>query len=241
MYVCVCTCVRVCVGYAESSDLQAFRSALREANGDEEPSTIVSFAPPPAPIPVPSFLSLPLSVAIAAPQLLADPLSSSSSSSSSLSLPLSLPLSVPLHIPSSNPPSPSPSFSPSPSIALPPLLPSLLSPTPFSPHPNRALLDKKNKLIDEKKKILREKEICKKLLQKEKIIISAMNFPKSWKIEYAIDERELFTLFVRLIKQHDPDILIGYEVQKESIGYLLKRGDVMGKDNIVLYLIVFSL
>ena len=243
MCVCVCVCVVcagacVCVGYAESSDLQAFRSALREANGDEEPSTIVSFAPPPAPIlvPVPSFLSLPVSVAIAAPQPPADPLSISSSSS--LSLPLSLPLSVPLYIPSSNPPSPSPSFSPSPSIALPPLLPSLLSPTPFSPHPNRALLDKKNKLIDEKKKILREKEIFKKLLKKEKMIISAMNFPKSWKIEYAIDERELFTLFVGLIKQHDPDIMIGYEVQKDSIGYLLKRGDVMGKDIIVLYLIL---
>ena len=56
-----------------------------------------------------------------------------------------------------------------------------------------------------------------------------MNFPKSWKIEYVIDERELFTMFVGLIKQHDPDILIGYEVQKESIGYLIKRGDVMGE------------
>ena len=84
-------------------------------------------------------------------------------------------------------------------------------------------------MIDLKKRNLRENQLFLKLLKKEKRIFSAMNFPKSWTIEYAVDERELFTLFAALIKKHDPDIIIGYEVQKESLGYLLKRGDVMGK------------
>ena len=56
-----------------------------------------------------------------------------------------------------------------------------------------------------------------------------MNFPLSWTIEFALDERELFSFFNAVIHKHDPDIIIGYEVQKESLGYLLKRGDVMGE------------
>ena len=153
----------------------------------------------------------------------------------SVSLPLSLPLPVPLHIPSSNPPSPSPSFSPSPALLMPPLQPTLLSstksktPTPFSPYNAHTVQEKKNKIIETKKKNLRDNKIFKKLLKKEKMIFSAMNFPGSWTLEFALDERELFSFFSAVIHKHDPDIVIGYEVQKESLGYLLKRGDVMGK------------
>lgn len=153
----------------------------------------------------------------------------------SVSLPLSLPLPVPLHIPSSNPPSPSPSFSPSPALLMPPLQPTLLSstksktPTPFSPYNAHTVQEKKNKIIETKKKNLRDNKIFKKLLKKEKMIFSAMNFPGSWTLEFALDERELFSFFSAVIHKHDPDIIIGYEVQKESLGYLLKRGDVMGK------------
>jgi hypothetical protein len=153
----------------------------------------------------------------------------------SLSLPLSLPVPVPLHIPSSNPPSPSPSFSPSPALLIPPLQPSLLSttkfktPTPFSPYNAHTIQEKKNKMIEIKKKNLRDNQIFKKLLKKEKMIFSAMTFPGSWTLEFALDERELFSFFSAVMHKHDPDIIIGYEVQKESLGYLLKRGDVMGK------------
>jgi DNA polymerase family B, exonuclease domain len=153
----------------------------------------------------------------------------------SLSLLLSLPLPVPLHIPSSNPPSPSPSFSPSPALLIPPLQPSLLSttkfktPTPFSPYNAHTIQEKKNKMIEIKKKNLRDNQIFKKLLKKEKMIFSAMTFPGSWTLEFALDERELFSFFSAVMHKHDPDIIIGYEVQKESLGYLLKRGDVMGK------------
>ena len=243
-----------CSGYTDSPDLLAWRASLREANGDDDAVAVAPALSLPVPVlPVTAGVggvgggSSSSRVSCGGMGVSVTGVSSSLSSSSSaaaaalqpstdpLSLPLSLPLPVPLHISSSNPPSPSPSFSPSPALLIPPLQPSLLSstksktPTPFSPYNAHTVQEKKNKITEIKKKNLRGNQIFKKLLKKEKIIFSAMNFPGSWTLEFALDERELFSFFSAVMHKHDPDIIIGYEVQKESLGYLLKRGDVMGK------------
>jgi len=47
---------------------------------------------------------------------------------------------------------------------------------------------------------------------------------------YASDEKELISLFVALVRQADPDIVLGYEVQMSSWGYLLARAEQLGID-----------
>ena len=61
------------------------------------------------------------------------------------------------------------------------------------------------------------------------MLFSAMNFPKLTECSFALDENELFVFFIFLVQKFDPDVLMGYEVQKSSLGYLLKRGEVLGK------------
>jgi len=39
----------------------------------------------------------------------------------------------------------------------------------------------------------------------------------------AKDELELFSLFVESVLEIDPDVLIGFELQKNSLGYLIER------------------
>jgi DNA polymerase elongation subunit (family B) len=38
------------------------------------------------------------------------------------------------------------------------------------------------------------------------------------------DERAMLLAFAQLVSQIDPDILVGYEVQMSSLGYLIERG-----------------
>ncbi|KAI5607474.1 DNA polymerase zeta catalytic subunit isoform X1 [Silurus asotus] len=47
---------------------------------------------------------------------------------------------------------------------------------------------------------------------------------------YAVDEKELFDEVCRIMRTYDPDILVGYEVQMHSWGYLLKRASALGVD-----------
>lgn len=47
-------------------------------------------------------------------------------------------------------------------------------------------------------------------------------------VRVAKDERELLTLLEELVLLWDPDFLTGYEVQKESIGYLIDRATHLG-------------
>ncbi|XP_064595699.1 uncharacterized protein LOC135462216 [Liolophura sinensis] len=49
-------------------------------------------------------------------------------------------------------------------------------------------------------------------------------------ISYVTDELALFQHFLRLIKRWDPDILVGYEIQMLSLGYLLTRASHLGID-----------
>uniref|UniRef100_A0A8D2JBW4 DNA polymerase zeta catalytic subunit n=1 Tax=Varanus komodoensis TaxID=61221 RepID=A0A8D2JBW4_VARKO len=49
-------------------------------------------------------------------------------------------------------------------------------------------------------------------------------------VTYATDERALFQEVVNIVKRYDPDILLGYEVQMHSWGYLLHRAAALGVD-----------
>ncbi|XP_028903006.1 DNA polymerase zeta catalytic subunit isoform X1 [Ornithorhynchus anatinus] len=49
-------------------------------------------------------------------------------------------------------------------------------------------------------------------------------------VTYAVDERALFQEVVNIIKRYDPDILLGYEIQMHSWGYLLQRAAALSVD-----------
>ncbi|NXY81202.1 REV3L polymerase, partial [Alcedo cyanopectus] len=49
-------------------------------------------------------------------------------------------------------------------------------------------------------------------------------------VSYATDERTLFQEVVNIVKRYDPDILLGYEVQMHSWGYLLQRAAALKVD-----------
>ncbi|XP_067273494.1 DNA polymerase zeta catalytic subunit isoform X2 [Pseudorasbora parva] len=49
-------------------------------------------------------------------------------------------------------------------------------------------------------------------------------------VTYASDEKELFEEILGIIRKYDPDILVGYEVQMHSWGYLLQRALTLGVD-----------
>lgn len=42
-------------------------------------------------------------------------------------------------------------------------------------------------------------------------------------VQYVAEEKDLFSTLIRIIRKWDPDILIGYEVQMFSWGFLLER------------------
>ncbi|XP_048842517.1 DNA polymerase zeta catalytic subunit isoform X1 [Brienomyrus brachyistius] len=49
-------------------------------------------------------------------------------------------------------------------------------------------------------------------------------------VTYTVDEKGLFQEVVDIMRRFDPDILLGYEVQMRSWGYLLQRAAAMGVD-----------
>ncbi|KAM9338879.1 DNA polymerase zeta catalytic subunit [Symphorus nematophorus] len=49
-------------------------------------------------------------------------------------------------------------------------------------------------------------------------------------VTYATDEKVLFQELITIMRRFDPDILVGYEVQMRSWGYLLQRAAVLGVD-----------
>nr|XP_015209617.1 PREDICTED: LOW QUALITY PROTEIN: DNA polymerase zeta catalytic subunit [Lepisosteus oculatus] len=49
-------------------------------------------------------------------------------------------------------------------------------------------------------------------------------------VTYTTDEKELFQAVIDTIRRYDPDILLGYEVQMRSWGYLLQRASALGVD-----------
>lgn len=49
-------------------------------------------------------------------------------------------------------------------------------------------------------------------------------------VTYAADEKGLFQELIFIMRRFDPDILVGYEVQMRSWGYILQRAAVLGVD-----------
>ncbi|KAI8639136.1 hypothetical protein BD408DRAFT_392872, partial [Parasitella parasitica] len=47
-------------------------------------------------------------------------------------------------------------------------------------------------------------------------------------VDYAETEEQLFSLLIERIRYYDPDMLVGYEVQNASWGYLIERGAQLG-------------
>ncbi|XP_058247909.1 DNA polymerase zeta catalytic subunit [Hemibagrus wyckioides] len=47
---------------------------------------------------------------------------------------------------------------------------------------------------------------------------------------YTVDEKELFEEVCKIMRKYDPDILVGYEVQMHSWGYLLQRASALSVD-----------
>uniref|UniRef100_A0A8C7F9A8 DNA polymerase zeta catalytic subunit n=1 Tax=Oncorhynchus kisutch TaxID=8019 RepID=A0A8C7F9A8_ONCKI len=50
------------------------------------------------------------------------------------------------------------------------------------------------------------------------------------KVTYAVNEKQMFQEVVTVIRRFDPDILVGYEVQMRSWGFLLQRASALGVD-----------
>nr|DBA26585.1 TPA: hypothetical protein GDO54_010826 [Pyxicephalus adspersus] len=51
-----------------------------------------------------------------------------------------------------------------------------------------------------------------------------------FQITYASDEKDLLEKLLSLVRRYDPDILLGYEVQMHSWGYLLQRASALNVD-----------
>ncbi|NP_001163919.1 REV3 like, DNA directed polymerase zeta catalytic subunit L homeolog [Xenopus laevis] len=51
-----------------------------------------------------------------------------------------------------------------------------------------------------------------------------------FEVTYATDEKQLFVMLLSLVRRFDPDILLGYEVQMHSWGYLLQRASALNVD-----------
>ena len=49
-----------------------------------------------------------------------------------------------------------------------------------------------------------------------------------FQVTYVNSEKELFNRFAQLVKELDPDILVGYEVQLASWGFLRDRAEHLG-------------
>lgn len=47
-------------------------------------------------------------------------------------------------------------------------------------------------------------------------------------VDYADTEEQLFSLLIEKIRYYDPDMLVGYEIQNASWGYLVERGAQLG-------------
>ena len=75
------------------------------------------------------------------------------------------------------------------------------------------------------------KLLCKRYNYSHQILRNEyFNNNENDKIEifYTKDEIELLRKFIDLIKIYDPDIICGYEPESLSIGYIIKRGEILG-------------
>jgi len=55
------------------------------------------------------------------------------------------------------------------------------------------------------------------------LILSSFQGVTQYHVQYVKEEKDIFHVFLSLIRQWDPDVLIGYELQMLSWGYLIQR------------------
>ena len=65
---------------------------------------------------------------------------------------------------------------------------------------------------------------------KEKKLIMGSGIPLDTKINIVRNEEELFRELISIVRIKDPDILMGYEIQRNSIGYIIARAKFLGID-----------
>jgi hypothetical protein len=53
-------------------------------------------------------------------------------------------------------------------------------------------------------------------------------------------EESLFQAFIQLVRKHDPDILVGFEVQMASLGYLIERANALSNERSPFFFFFFS-
>lgn len=53
-------------------------------------------------------------------------------------------------------------------------------------------------------------------------------------ISYVITEQDVFDALIKLIEQHDPEILVGWEVETLSWGYIFQRASHLSLSNFSL-------
>ncbi|CAL8086496.1 unnamed protein product [Orchesella dallaii] len=64
----------------------------------------------------------------------------------------------------------------------------------------------------------------------EDSIDSGLDVEESQSVKTYANEIAMFEDFINLVRFWDPDILVGFEVEKTSFGYLIQRGTQLGKD-----------
>uniref|UniRef100_A0A670Z9N9 DNA polymerase zeta catalytic subunit n=1 Tax=Pseudonaja textilis TaxID=8673 RepID=A0A670Z9N9_PSETE len=78
--------------------------------------------------------------------------------------------------------------------------------------------------------IVIDKDRTRSISSQEHAPLLARSGISGLEVTYATDERALFQEVVNIIKRYDPDILLGYEVQMHSWGYLLQRAAALDVD-----------
>ena len=84
-------------------------------------------------------------------------------------------------------------------------------------------------LKDENKLLCKRYNYSHQILRKEYFLNNSKdNNENNIEIFYAKDEIELFRKSIDFIKLYDPDIICGFEPESLSIGYIIKRGELLG-------------
>jgi DNA polymerase zeta len=63
---------------------------------------------------------------------------------------------------------------------------------------------------------------------------SGCGLPAATDLQIASNEVSLFELLVVLVRKIDPDFFVGYDVNRESLGYIIKRGKILNMDMLQL-------
>ena len=81
---------------------------------------------------------------------------------------------------------------------------------------------------DDNKLLCKRYNYSHQILRNEYFVSTKNDKSNNIEIFYAKDEIALLRKFINIISQYDPDIICGYEPESLSIGYIIKRGEILG-------------